>query len=68
LEENVFRISQGSNVNQLIHQQEQISVKNQIHEQEILIIFDGANHVIEALVNWFILLMRNETLSKMWYG
>ena len=53
LEENAFRLSQGSNLNQLIpfiHQQEQISVKNQINQQEISIIFDGTTHVCEALV------------------
>jgi len=46
-EENVFL-----NLNQLvpfIHQQEQISVKNQINQQEISIIFDGTTHVCEAL-------------------
>ena len=44
LEENAFRISQASNLSQLvpfIHQQEQISVKNQIDQQAISIIFDG---------------------------
>ena len=43
--ENAFRLSQGSNLNQLIsfiHQQEQISVKNQIINQH--------THVCEALV------------------
>ena len=38
LEENAFRLSQASNLSQLvpfIHQQEQISVKNQIDQQEI---------------------------------
>ena len=53
LEENAFRLSQASNLSQLvpfIHQQEQISVKNQIDQQEISIIFDGTTHVCEALV------------------
>ena len=43
----------ASNLSQLvpfIHQQEQISVKNEIDEQEISIIFDGPTHVCEALV------------------
>ena len=38
LEENAFRLSQASSLSQLvpfIHQQEQISVKNQIDQQEI---------------------------------
>ena len=53
LEENAFRLSQASNLSQLvpfIHQQEQISVKNQIDQQEISIIFYGTTHVCEALV------------------
>ena len=53
LEENAFRLSQASNLSQLvpfIHQQEQISVKNQIDQQEISIIFDGTTQVCEALV------------------
>ena len=53
LEENAFRLSQASNLSQLvpfIHQQEQISVKYQIDQQEISIIFDGTTHVCEALV------------------
>ena len=52
-EENAFRLSQASNLSQLvpfIHQQELISVKNQIEQQEISIIFDGTIHVCEALV------------------
>ena len=53
LEEIAFRLSQASNLSQLvpfIHQQEQISVKNQIDQQEISIIFDGTTHVCDALV------------------
>ena len=53
LEENAFRLSQASSLSQLvpfIHQQEQISVKNQINQQEISIIFDGTTHDCEALV------------------
>ena len=53
LEENAFQLSQASNLSQLvpfIHQQEQISVKNQIDQQEISIILDGATHICEALV------------------
>ena len=53
LEENGFRLFQASNLSQLvpfIHQQEQISVKNKINQQEISIIFDGTTHVCEALV------------------
>ena len=54
LEENAFRISQAFYLSQLvpfIHQQEQISVKNQIDQKEIVsIIFDGTTHVCEALV------------------
>ena len=52
LEENAFRLSQASNLSELvpfIHQQ-QISVKNQIDLQEISFIFDGTTHVCEALV------------------
>ena len=53
LEENAFQISQAFYLSQLvpfIHQQEQISVKNQIDQKEISIIFDGTTHVCEALV------------------
>ena len=53
MKENAFRLSQASNLSQLvpfIHQQEQISVKNEIDQQEISIIFDGTTHVCEALV------------------
>ena len=53
LEENTFQLFQASNLSQLvpfIHQQEQISVKNQIDQQEISIIFYGTIHACEALV------------------
>ena len=53
LVENAFRLSQASNLSQLvpfIHQQEQICVKNEIDQQEISIIFYGTTHVCEALV------------------
>ena len=53
LEKNAFRLSQASNLSQLvsfIHQQEQISVKNQIDQQEISIIFYGTTHICEASV------------------
>ena len=53
MEENAFLLSQASSLSQLvpfIHQQEQISVKNEIDQQEISIIFDGTTHVCEASV------------------
>ena len=52
LEENVYRLSDSTNLYSLIpfiHQQEQASIQNEISEKNVSVIFDGTTHVCEAL-------------------
>ena len=53
LEERGFRLSDSSNLYQLIpflHEEEKATIKKEINERELSIIFDGTTYVCEALV------------------
>lgn len=53
LEERGFRLSDSSNLYQLIpflHEEEKAAIKKEIGERELSIIFDGTTYVCEALV------------------
>ena len=53
LEESAFRLSDSSNLYQLIpflHDEEKAIIKKEINGRELSIIFDGTTHVCEALV------------------
>ena len=67
LEERAFRLTSCDNLRDYIpfvQQQEQKSVKDQINGRQVSVIFDGTNHVCEALVIVFRLLMKNGICSS----
>ena len=53
MEEGGIRLSDSSNLYQLIpffHEEDKATIKKEIYEQELSIIFDGTTYVSEALV------------------
>ena len=49
LEENVYKLSDSTNLYSFIRQQEQASIQKEISGKNVSVIFDGTTHVCEAL-------------------